>query len=201
MGILLPTFGQLNWHTPLNACLSEVQNAPGLGPEDHGLVSWAYPVAQTSASAVTTSGTVRMVRLPALAVTTTFTSACVHIATAPTTPTAGQNFMGLYDSTGARVAVTADVTAAFTTIGDKVAAFTAPYVAAPGTYYVAILANAAVAPAFSHCSSLATTAANFNTGVTTAQFTNGPAAQTTLPVSITMASRTLTANATWAGVA
>lgn len=201
MAITLPTFGQLNWHTPLNLILSKLQNYPGLSPEDYGLVSWAYPVMQTSASAVTTSGTVRMVRLPALAVTTTFTSACCHIATAPTTPTAGQNFMGLYDSTGARVAVTADCTAAFTTTGDKIVAFTSPYVAAPGTYYLAILANAAVAPALSHASSLATTAANFNTGVTTAQFTNGPAAQTSLPASITMASRTLTANATWAGVA
>lgn len=201
MGITLPTFGQLNWHTPLNAALSELQNAPGLGPEDYGLVSWAYPVMQCSGSAVPTSGTVRMVRLPALAVTTTFTSACCHIATAPTTPTAGQNFMGLYDSTGTRVAVTADATTPFTTTGDKIVAFTAPYVAAPGTYYLAILANAATPPAFSLCASHSASAANFNTGVATAQFTNGPAAQTTLPASITMASRTTSLNCTWAGVA
>lgn len=201
MGITLPTFAQLNWHTPLNACLGELQNAIGIGPEDHGLVSWAYPVSQVSASAVGTSGTVRMTRLPTIAVTTTITSLAVHIATAPTTPTAGQNFVGLYDSTGARVAVSADATAAFTTVGDKVVALTAPYVAAPGTYWVGLLANAATPPAFSHSSSLATTAANFNTTAATAQFTSGPAGQTTLPVSITMASRTLSANTMWVGAA
>lgn len=199
MGITLPTFAQLNWHTPLNAALGELQNASGIGPEDHGLIMWAYPVNQVSASAVGTSGTVRMTRLPTIAVTTTITSLCVHIATAPTTPTAGQNFVGLYDSTGARVAVSADATAAFTTVGDKVVALTAPYVAAPGNYWVGLLANAATPPAFSHSSSLATTAANFNTVAATAQFTSGPAGQTTLPVSITMASRTLSASTMWVG--
>lgn len=201
MGLTLPTFGQLLWHTPLNAALGELQNSAGLGPEDYGLKTWAYAVMQASGSAVPTSGTVRMVRLPPLVVTTTLTSACSHIGTAPTTPTAGQNFMGLYDSAGTRVAVTADCTAAFTTVGDKIVAFTAPYVAAPGTYYLAILANAATPPAFSLCASYSATAANFNTSVATAQFTNGPAAQTSLPASITMASRTASLNATWAGVA
>lgn len=201
MGITLPTFSQLLWHTPLNAALGELQNAVGLGPEDYGLLSWVYPVMQASGSAVPTSGTVRMVRLPTLAVTTTITSLACHIGTAPTTPTAGQNFMGLYDSTGTRVAVTADATAAFTTIGDKVVALTAPYAAAPGNYWVAILANAATPPAFSVCASYSATAANFNTGVATAQFTNGPAAQTSLPASITMASRTTSLQATWVGAA
>lgn len=201
MGITLPTFGQLLWHTPLNAALSELQNAPGIGPEDYGLVSWSYPVMQCSGSAVPTSGTVRMVRLPTLAVTTTITSLACHIATAPTTPTAGQNFMGLYDSTGTRVAVTADATTPFTTTGDKVIALTAPYVAAPGNYWVAILANAATPPAFSLCASHSDTAANFNTAVASAQFTNGPAAQTSLPASITMGSRTKSLNCTWVGAA
>ena len=201
MGITLPTFGQLNWHTPLNAALSELQNAPGMGPEDYGLITWAYPVMQCSGSAVPTSGTVRMVRMPRLAVSTTLTSLTCHIATAPTTPTAGQNFMGLYDSTGARVAVSADCTAAFTTTGDKIIPLTGTYAAAPGSYWVAILANAATPPAFSLCASHSDTAANFNTAAASAQFTNGPAAQTTLPANITMGSRTKSLNCTWAGAA
>jgi len=201
MGITLPTFAQLNWHTPLNAALGELQRDPGIGPEDYGLVSWSYPVMQCSGSAAPASGTIRMVRLPTFAVTTTITSLAVHIATAPVTPTAGQNFLGLYDATGARVALTADATVPFTTTGDKVIALTAPYVAAPGNYWVAVLANAATAPAFSLCASHSDTAANFNTAAASAQFTNGPAAQTSLPASITMASRTKSLNCTWVGAA
>lgn len=199
MGITLPTFGQLNWHTPLNAALGELQNGIGIGPEDHGLITWSYPVVQCSGSAVPTSGTVRMVRLATLAVTTNITSLACHIATAPTTPTAGQNFMGLYDTAGTRVAVSADCTAAFTTTGDKIVPLTGVYAAAPGNYWVAILANAATPPAFSLCASHSATTANFNTAVASAQFTNGPAGQTSLPASITMASRTTSLNCTWAG--
>jgi hypothetical protein len=35
---------------------------------------------------------------------------------------------------------------------------------------------------------------------TTARFATGPAAQTTMPVSVTMSSRTLSGNALWAAV-
>jgi len=199
MGILLPTHGQLSWHIPLNNALSELADS-NFTPDDHGLLAWSYPVSQCSTSAVPTSGTVRMVRLPVLPQGFTITSLACHINVAPTTPTAGQNFMGLYDSAGTRVAVTADCTTAFSTIGDKMIPLTGTYAAAAGLYWVAILANAATPPAFSACAALSATAANFNQSIANASYTNGPTSQTSLPASITMGSRTLSLNATWAGV-
>ena len=62
---------------------------------------------------------------------------------------------------------------------------------------MAILSNAGTTPAFARGSALIASIANIKTTATDGIWTTGPAAQTTLPVSITMASRTLTGNALW----
>ncbi|MFF1957954.1 hypothetical protein ACFVWX_13310 [Streptomyces sp. NPDC058220] len=200
MSVTLPVIGTPSWGTPLNSALSTLAH-DGFDANDHGLIMWNYDVVQISSSAVPTSGQLRLIRLPDLTQSRTVTSVAMHINTAPVGGTAGQNFVGLYSSTGTRLAQSADCTVDFSTAGAKLIALTAPYAAVPGRYYVGILANAATPAAFGHCSSIATSVANFNLATALSRFANGPSAQTTLPATVTMASVTPSLNATWAGIA
>lgn len=197
--IIVPTIGQTSWGDELNDALSELALS-GFNPTDHGLVAWNYDPSQGSASGAPVSGTVRMVRMPAIVQPTTVNGVALHVATGSVTPVAGQNFVGLYDSAGTRVAVSAAITTQFNTSdADAIVPFTAPYVAAAGVYYAAVLVVAATPAAFT-ASSNAGSDGNFNLTAATGRFTNGPAAQTSLPASIVMASRTLSAQSTWAGL-
>lgn len=200
MGITLPTIGQTAWGQPLNDALEDLQDS-GLAANDGAFQSWNYPPFHITSSTATTSGSVRMVRLPRFTQTKTISSVQMYVGAATVTPTAGQCFAGLYRIDGTRMGVSADISAQLATPGLTSWNLTAPVVCAPGDYYAALLINAATPSttgAPSSISSLSTT----NAGLTaaTAFVTNGPTAQTALPASITMASRTLHDVATWAGV-
>ncbi len=134
-----------------------------------------------------------------LASAATLTAGAVSVVTAGSGLTAGQNWVGLYTAAGTRVALSADQTANFGAVGEPTSTFTAPYAAAAGTYYLAILANGTTPPSLIRGVSSGTSAVRINRGLTpaTARWTTGPTAQTTLPASITMASRSLGAAAIW----
>lgn len=194
--------GSLNWGTPLNTALANLDRAQPSTAQDQDMIQWTFDPASNMVATAITSGTVNMakvwIRQPG-----TINALGVAIGTVGTGLTAGQNFAGLYDQAGTRLGQTADQTAAWGTVGYKQMALTAPVViATPGAYYVAILSNAGTAtPAFARGSALTASIANANLTATNGRFTTGPAAQTSLPASITMASRTLTGNALWVSVA
>ena len=97
--------------------------------------------------------------------------------------------------------MTADQTANWGTTGGKEMALTAPVVVStPGLYYVAILSNAGTTPSFARGSALTASIVNVKLTAATGRFTVGPTVQTSLPASITMASRTLAGNALWVGI-
>ncbi|WP_326811622.1 hypothetical protein [Streptomyces scopuliridis] len=198
--ITLPVVGTPSWGSPLNFALAALAHSE-FNANDHGLLAWTYDVAQVSTSATPTSGTIRLIKLPYVTQSVSITSVALHVNTAAVTGTAGQNFVGLYSSSGTRLAQSADCTTDFATSGAKVIALTAPYAAVPGRYYVAVLANAGTPPALGQSSSSASTVGNFNLVASAARFANGPAAQTSLPATITMTGLTPSANATWAGIA
>ena len=199
--------GSLAWGTPVNNAFTSQDARISVLESKTSPSSWgnwiatSYDPALAAANTLPTSGTVTMVRLD-LAAPATITSAVTCVVAVGVTLTAGQNFAGLYDSTGTRVAVTADQSVAWTSLGEKVMTFTSPYAAAAGTYYVAYLANGATTPAILRSSSNANISAVINRGqsVSVARFALGPTAQTTLPASITMASRTLGTTSFFAGV-
>ncbi|MYZ35470.1 MULTISPECIES: hypothetical protein [unclassified Streptomyces] len=199
MTITLPVIGAPSWGSPLNLAVSQIAHG-GFVPTDQGLLAWNYDPAQCSSSAAPTSGQLRLIRLPGLVSNQLITAVRLHIAVAPVTPTAGQNFVGLYDGNGTRVAVSADCTTAFTTTGEKSIPLTSAYNASLGTYYVGILANAATPPSFSLCASMSAATANIGLTAATCRFGNGPAGQTTLPATVTMGSLVLSLNCTWVGV-
>lgn len=203
MSIVLPTTGQLNWDIPLNLALNNLASN-GMDPNEHGWKSWTFSPSLAGASDAQTSGSVRMIRIPALPQSYTITSIKYFIATAATTPVAGQNFAGIYNGAGSRLAVTADLSADITSTGMKTFTLTAPLVVTAGTpLWVAVLFNAATAPTGVAGSAVSgrETLYNGDMTVATALYTSGPAGQTSLPASITMASRTLLPRSPWAAVA
>lgn len=200
--------GSLAWGTPVNNALTSqdnrittLENRGGSSTASLGFIATPYDPAQGAASSALTSGTVYMMRMD-LAAPATLTTSTITLITAGATLTAAQNFVGLYDSTGARVALTADQSAAWTTTGEKNAAFTSPYAAAAGTYYLALLSNGTtpIGPMRTNPSPTSAAAINHGLSNATGRWATGPTAQTTLPASITMASRTLTHLTFWFGV-
>jgi hypothetical protein len=192
--------GSLAWGVPLNTALANLDRVQESKATDQGLINWNFSPGTNLVSTAITSGTVSMakvwIRQPV-----TVNSVAVGIGTVGAALVAGQNFAGLYDSGGNRLGQTADQTAAWGTIGGKNMALTAPVViTTPGAYYVAILSNAGTTPAFARGSALTPSVANINLTATDGAWTTGPAGQTTLPVSITMAARSLTGNALWVAV-
>ncbi len=169
---------------------------------DSGFLAWAYDsaLANGGTDAAQTSGTVYLsqiiVRQP---ITTTAVS--VYVAQAGATLTSGQNFLGLYNSTGTRVAVTADQTTAWGTTGYKSAAWTASTPLTPGKYWVAFLGNGTTPARFARAAGiLNATLYNGTLGTGQLRFASNATAQTSLPSSITPASNVATNLPVWAGL-
>ena len=196
----LPAHGTLNWDVPLNSILGQLGNH--WYPSDQGWLSWTHDPANNVGSApLNTSGIVYMLAVPLRQITTVSTI-IVGVQAAGGTLTAGQCFAGLYDSTGVRVGVTADQAANWGTTGAKVMPLTAPALLQPGMYYVALLFNGGTGPALTRGITDALGGVmNTNLTAATFRFSSGPTAQTSLPASITMASRTSVMTCWWAGIA
>lgn len=191
--------GSLAWGTPLNTALANLDRAQSSTAVDQGFLSWQFDPGTNMVGTALTSGTVNWsklwIRQPA-----TITNVCVSISAVGAGLVAGQNFAGLYDPAGNRIGVTADQTAAWGTAGFKEMALTAPVAVNPGYFYVAIVSNAGTTPSFARGSALTASIPNAKLTTTDGRFLTGPAAQTSLPASVTPATRTLTANALWSAV-
>lgn len=202
--VTTPTIGQPAWGAPLNSALNDLQdqitNLAGRsdwGPADQGYVAWSLDPAALGAVGAPVAGTVTLVqvvvRVPSVA-----NSLVVKITAGGSGLTAGQNFAGLYNSAGARIGVTADQSAAWTSVSTPYMPLTAPVNLPAGKYYVGVVANGTTPPTLARGNG---TGAG-NAGVTGAdlRFSTAQTAQTSMPVSITPG--TLTANdfAWWMGI-
>jgi hypothetical protein len=169
-------------------------------PADHGLAAWTHdPATLRSASNATTSGTIYLCKVKIANRSTVASNVIVGIEAAGSGLTAGQCFVGLYNSSGTRLALSADQAANWTSTGLKTIALTAPQTLAVGSYYVAILAVGSTPPQFAMGAGGATTvSAGLATGAS--RFLTGPTTQTSLPSSITLSSQTVTSGARWAAL-
>lgn len=202
MGVTLPTIGMSAWGDDLNNVLEDFQDT-GIIANDGGFLAWNYPSFHISTVHSMTSGTIKMSRLPRFAQAKTVNSVWFHIGNPAVTPTAGQCFAALFDAvTGTRVAVTADISGQLGTAGLIGYTLTSPYAAALGAdLYSAILQNAATPATLGSCSSQgSTSAANASLSAASGLFTDGPTAQTSMPASVTLGSRTLSGQPLWTGV-
>lgn len=171
-------------------------------PADNGLLAASLdPASCDDNGSAPLSGTVYMVAVR-LRVATTVTNLHAVIGVAGSGLTSGRCFLGLYSSAGSLLGQTADQATAWATAGNVKAALTTPYVAAAGTYYVAILANGTTRPTFACGSTLGAnfTPGNANMTAATARFGRGPATQNTLPATVTMSSLVMDSNNYWVGL-
>lgn len=203
MGVEVPAIGSPAWGQPLNTALSTMAN--GLwNPEDMGFTQWSYdPGMINQLTGVNpASGTVRMVRLPRLPEGVTLNAVSFFIGSAAITPTAGQCFAGVYNSSGLRLGQSADISGQLGVVGMINFALSAPLAVGAGDYFAALLMNASGVPSLGVSNGGALNAAVVNGGLPASigRVTDGPTAQTSLPLNITMSSRTLITHNTWAGV-
>jgi hypothetical protein len=172
---------------------------PTFRPSDHNLIAWTQdPATLRTGGDTTTSGTVYLAKVKITSRNTLVSNIIVGILGSPAGLTSG-NVAGLYDSSGARLAVTADQTTAWSTVGTKVMALTAPVTLQPGYYYVALLSNGTTPPQFATGGG-GSSATNAGLTAATARFLTGPTGQTALPASITLSSGTPVIGARWAAL-
>lgn len=156
---------------------------------DHGLLGVSLDPAMARDALTIVSGTVTMFRVfapPAALLNTVWLS----FSAGGTTLTAGDSFVGIYDATGTRLAVSADQAANWTTAGMKqislTSAATVPTTMPPHVY-VAIVCTGSTPPTLRGLSTLATMT-NLNLPLAQNMASTGPTGQTSLPTTITMSS-------------
>lgn len=164
-------------------------------PADQGFIAWTADPASSGTGSMT-SGAVRLARV-ILRRPATITNLWSCVTTAGSSLTAGQSFIGLYSSSGTRVAVSTDQASSWASTGVKQATLSSPYNAAAGVYYIAAVSNGTTPPVFYATGSSSVSPVNANQTVSTARYLSGPTGQTSLPASITMASNTLNSTAYW----
>lgn len=168
-------------------------------PTDQGLTAWTFdPAACSSAGTTLSAGFIYLFEL-ILRQAATINRVHAVLGSAGSGLTANQCLAGLYDSGGARVGITADQSTAWASAGNKAMSLTAPYAAAAGRYYVAMLFNGTTSPSLA-CGSThgATfTPGNANLAAGTYRFCRSASGQTALPSSITLSGYTPDANNVW----
>lgn len=158
-------------------------------PDAHNIVAWTYDPTMAVNSIELTGGTVYLAKLH-IPRTMAVTKLYWWMAVAGVTPTAGQNFGGLYSSAGTRL-VTANADATVTaTAGLQTLTIGSTTLTANTFVWAALVFNAATRPTVMYGSGATGTTTACNVGLTAATYRYATAgtSQTSLPSSITPAS-------------
>lgn len=166
-------------------------------PADNGLVTASTDPVSGSSSSVLTAGTVYLVKLWARkAITITNLLFCIS---AGGTGASTGSFLGLYDSSGNRLAVTTDIGAQLTAGGSVTGALGAAQNIAAGAFvWGALVVNLATTQPSIFRGSTSAGLSNIGLPVSASRYATGPTLQTTLPATITPASL-VTTSAWWMG--
>lgn len=170
-------------------------------PVNHGFSGWTYDPALALNSSLLTNGTLYLskVNIPD---DVSVTKLYWWITAVGATPTAGQNWVGIYSAAGTLLA-SAGVDADITSTGLKTTTIASTALTAGSFYWVALLFNAGTAPTLSRGTGSGGLASAVNAGLTsgTYRFATNGTLQTTLPATITPGSNTATGFAgPWAAV-
>jgi hypothetical protein len=157
-------------------------------PGDSGLLAWNYDPGLASNTGTAASGTIYLMRVNVRAQLSA-TNACVFLSTAGSGLTSGENFAGLYNSSGNLVASTADQSANWAGSAGRLytmALSGGPYTISSGTYWVALLSNGTTPATFARWGAATSNLTNLGAGTNSRSATNGTG--TSLPSSVTLAS-------------
>jgi hypothetical protein len=190
-------------YTSTFANLNVTSNALGeVTPSTNALIAWTHDPVLAYNSTLLTNGTVYLSAVYAQRAVSV-TKLHWWVTTAGATPTAGQNEVGLYNSSGTRLAAT-NVDADISSTGMKSTTITSQALTAGSFYWVAMVFNAATAPtvARSTAATQLSSAVNLNLTAATFRFATNGTSQTALPSSITPSSNTApTFGGPWVAVA
>lgn len=169
---------------------------------DHGLKAWTFDPNVIAGGNSLTGGVIKLDRFN-IRSPITVSSARIWTVVAGSTLTADQNYVGIYDSTGARL-VTVDADVAFAaTAGIQTIDLGSALLLTPGFYWWAWLTNGGTAPQIARAATATGKTAAINVGLTasTARSATNSTGQTTLPASITPASNANNSADLWVGLA
>lgn len=204
--VTLPVTGQSAWDVPLNAALVDLQNQVNerpldldWSPTDQGYAAWTYDPALSAGSTLVPTGTLNLMRI-AVRAPKTLTDMTICSTVAGSGLTAGQNFVGLYDASGNRLALSADQSASWASTGVKIIPFTAPAVVPAGFFYLAILVNGTTAPQIQRGQTNAANAVNAALSTANSRYASSGAGLTALPATFTPGAVTQQPIAWWGAV-
>lgn len=197
-----PTTGQPAFLDQFGTPLPMAAGTADVIAADNAMAAWAFDPAQGDGATNATSGSVVLssVRLtwPKL-----ITQIATIITIAGATLTAGQNFMGLYNSLGQLLGITADLTIPFATAQYLASALTTPVMCPAARYYVAQLSNGTTTPTLMTGFQTSVNGVNVgNVGLATgvSRFLVGPTLQTTLPATINLGAQSPAGSPRWAAI-
>ncbi|WP_405620251.1 hypothetical protein [Streptomyces sp. NBC_00076] len=148
-------------------------------PGDHGLAAWSYDPTVAVSTLTPTLGTVYLsavyLRQP-----TTISKCWFLLGTAAGTPTSGQNWAGLVNSSGTVLSTASLDTVVTGSNTPKSGTLSTPQSVAAGTYWVALLFNGTTAPVVYKTAMPFTGFANVNQTAATYRYATAGTAQTTL---------------------
>jgi hypothetical protein len=159
-------------------------------PQDHGgCHAWSLDPAAAVNSSLLTNGTIYLARVRIQNNVVGATKLWYQVATVATTPTAGQNWIGLYDSSGNRLAQVG-IDSGLGSTGPTSATIPTTNLA-PGYYYIAFLCNAATAVTLARAGGLSASGNSFNQTNSNLRWAVNGTLQTTLPSTLTLSSNSV----------
>jgi hypothetical protein len=177
-------------------------------PADQGFVSWTYDPDSgptLGGSLLATSGLLYLNGVWIRNSAATLGHIAYYVSIAGATLTAGQSFVGLYNSAGTQIGLSADQSTNWTSTGYLATAISPSSAGSltlvpTGLYWVAFLSNwTGTAPGFGRQANLNVTLANGPIAAATARYATNTGG-TSLPASFTPSANTLTQVTYWAAV-
>jgi hypothetical protein len=177
----------------------------GFVPSDLSYQAWTFdPLLGANGADLLTSGTVYVNRVQ-VPVGITATNLVVFVNVAGVTLTSGQSIIGLYNSAGTQIGISADQSGVWTSTGTKSAALVGgPFILTPGFYWIAFLnVNTGTSPSFNRFGNRTLSATTGNIGANATsnmRFGTNVTGQTALPSPLVLGSTVAGGISWWAGI-
>jgi hypothetical protein len=156
-------------------------------PTDFGYAAWTYDPIMASNSTAPTGGVLYLSRIQIRSTITVSKVALGVVSVSGMSLTSGQCFIGIYDSTGAKVATTADLSATITAAGEIAVSLASSITLNAGFYWAGILLNGTT-PTIARCQGQINNLGSGQLTSATRRFGSYGSTQTSLPTSLTLSS-------------